>query len=148
MAAGETPAVEQPSDLPGTGSAKTGAADAAASGAAAGPAYSTLIYCVRCGAVMSKGDAFCHECGWDARAPLPAPRIVRNPSERNRLAALLLCVLIGWLGAHRFYVGKIGTGVLWLVSFGFLGVGVIYDLVLIATGEFRDGEGRRVVNWQ
>jgi TM2 domain-containing membrane protein YozV len=51
------------------------------------------------------------------------------------------------MGAHRFYVGKIGTAFAFLFTLGFLYIGVIYDLVLIATGEFRDAQGRRVVNW-
>lgn len=110
---------------------------------------SAIVYCVRCGATMGPGDLFCHACGWNARASLPAPvRAAVNPSDKSRLAALLLCVLLGWLGAHRFYVGRVGTAVLWLFSLGFLGIGVIYDLVLIATGEFRDDQSRRVVHWE
>ena len=113
-----------------------------------GPSNSRIIYCVRCGAVMGGGDQFCHSCGWNAQLPLPAARVEPNPSERSRLAALLLCVLLGWLGAHRFYVGKIGSGLLWLFTIGLLGIGVIFDLVLIATGEFRDQRGRRLVYWE
>jgi TM2 domain-containing membrane protein YozV len=97
---------------------------------------------------MGPGDLFCHSCGWSSRASLPPVRVAVNPSDRSRLAALLLWVVLGWLGAHRFYVGKVGTGVLWLFSLGFLGIGVIYDLVLIATGEFRDDQNRRVVHWE
>ncbi len=113
-----------------------------------GTPKSGIVYCVRCGATMSPGDLFCHSCGWNAEKPLPAIRVAVNPSDRNRLATLLLCLLLGWLGAHRFYVGKIGTGILWLCTLGFLGIGVIYDLVLIATGEFRDDQRRRVVHWE
>ena len=56
--------------------------------------------------------------------------------------------MLGWVGAHRFYVGKIGTGILWLCTFGIFAVGTIYDAVLIGTGEFRDSDGRRVYRWQ
>ena len=66
----------------------------------------------------------------------------------NRLAALLLCICIGVFGAHRFYVGKTGTGILYLFTFGLFTIGAIYDLVLIGTGEFRDSDGRKVVYWQ
>jgi hypothetical protein len=97
---------------------------------------------------MGGDDQFCHACGWNAQFPLPAARVEPNPSERSRLAALLLCLLLGWLGAHRFYVGKVGTGLLWLFTIGLLGIGVIFDLVLIATGEFRDQRGRRLVYWE
>jgi hypothetical protein len=99
---------------------------------------------------MNRGDLFCHACGWDGRvSPAPAaPRLIDpNPSELNRLAALLLCLTLGFFGIHRFYVGKTGTGLVWLFTLGFLGVGQIVDLILIATGEFRDSEGRRVLRW-
>lgn len=116
----------------------------------AADATTQIVYCARCGAVMSSTDRFCHACGWEvggAAAPrVPSP--VVNPSDRNRLTALLLCVLLGWVGAHRFYVGKIGTGLIWLFTLGFLGIGVIYDVIFIATGEFRDDRERRVVRWE
>jgi TM2 domain len=109
-----------------------------------------IVYCARCGGVMSATDRFCHACGWEvgsSEAPrIPAPAVV-NPSDRNRLTALLLCVFLGPFGAHRFYVGKVGTGLIWLFTLGFLGVGVVYDLIFIATGEFRDDRERRVVRW-
>lgn len=109
----------------------------------------TIVYCSRCGGVMGASDRFCHVCGWEvgaSEAPrMPAP--VVNPSDRNRLTALLLCIFLGWVGAHRFYVGKVGTGLIWLFTFAFLGVGVIYDLIFLATGEFRDDRERRLVRW-
>ena len=69
-------------------------------------------------------------------------------SPRSRLVALLLCLLVGWVGAHRFYVGKIGTGVLMILTVGgCFGVWVLIDFVLIACGVFRDAHGRRVYRW-
>jgi prephenate dehydrogenase len=50
-------------------------------------------------------------------------------------------------GAHRFYVGKIGTGLLMLCTLGGLGLWYLYDLITIASGEFRDSDGRRVALW-
>lgn len=64
-------------------------------------------------------------------------------SEKSRTTALILCCL-GFLvvaGIHRFYVGKIGTGILWLLTGGLFGVGTIVDLICIATGSFRDNAG-------
>jgi TM2 domain-containing membrane protein YozV len=68
-------------------------------------------------------------------------------SPRSRLVALLFCILLGVFGVHRFYVGKIGTGILMLLTIGGLGIWVMIDLILIAVGSFRDKEGRRVFRW-
>ena len=57
---------------------------------------------------------------------------------RKRWVAALLCLLLGVLGVHRFYVGKIGTGLLWLFTGGFFGLGVLLDLIIIICGGFRD----------
>jgi len=65
-------------------------------------------------------------------------------SEKSGVATLLLCFFVGSLGIHRFYVGKIGTGILQLITFGGLGVWVLIDLVMIIVGSFKDSEGRTV----
>jgi TM2 domain-containing membrane protein YozV len=49
-----------------------------------------------------------------------------------------VCLLLGGLGVHRFYVGKIGTGILMLVTFGGLGIWALIDLIVIAVGSFKD----------
>ena len=72
---------------------------------------------------------------------------MQPPSEKSRGVALALCVPLGVFGAHRFYVGKIGTGLLQLCTLGGLGLWYLYDLILIAAGEFRDEEGRKVSQW-
>jgi hypothetical protein len=68
-------------------------------------------------------------------------------SDKSRLAAALLCWFVGVFGVHRFYVGKVGTGVAMLVTCGGLGVWALIDLVVILLGSFRDQEGRALQNW-
>jgi TM2 domain-containing membrane protein YozV len=63
-------------------------------------------------------------------------------SPSNWLAALLLCIFLGTLGIHRFYVGKVGTGILMLLTGGGLGIWWLIDIILIATSQFRDMQGR------
>ena len=62
-------------------------------------------------------------------------------SSKSKLAAALLCFFLGYLGFHRFYVGKIGTGILWLCTGGIAGIGVIVDFIMILVGSFTDKDG-------
>ena len=65
-----------------------------------------------------------------------------EPSDKDFVITLLICVFLGGLGVHRFFVDKIGTGVLMLVTLGGLGIWWIIDIILIVTGSFKDSEGR------
>ncbi len=69
------------------------------------------------------------------------------PSDKSRGVATALAGLLGVFGAHRFYVGKTGTGVLMLCSVGGLGIWYLYDLILVVSGSFRDAQGRQVSLW-
>lgn len=68
-------------------------------------------------------------------------------SDKSRGIAFILAIVLGVFGAHRFYVGKIGTGILMLVTVGGLGIWYLYDVIMVASGAFRDAEGRRVLRW-
>ena len=69
---------------------------------------------------------------------IPNPGGVPGVSKKNKMVALLLCIFLGVLGVHRFYVGKIGTGLLYLFTGGLFGIGWIIDIILIAVGSFKD----------
>ena len=60
------------------------------------------------------------------------------------LALFLLTFFVGVLGIHRFYVGKIGTGVLMLITLGGLGVWFLVDLILVVTGQFTNKDGQKI----
>jgi TM2 domain-containing membrane protein YozV len=66
-------------------------------------------------------------------------------SDKNWFVTFVLCFMLGWFGAHRFYVGKIGTGVLQLLTLGGLGWWMFYDLFVIVRGKFRDAQGMRIL---
>ena len=71
----------------------------------------------------------------------------RNPSDKSRTVALALAVVLGMVGGHRFYAGKIGTALLMLVTFGGLGFWWAFDTILVAAGGFRDDDGRLITDW-
>lgn len=65
-------------------------------------------------------------------------------SDKSFVAALLLALFLGVFGAHRFYVGKVGTGILHLLTLGAFGIWTLIDTVLIILGKFTDSGGRLV----
>ncbi len=63
--------------------------------------------------------------------------------QKSWLVALLLCFFLGFLGVHRFYVGKVGTAILQIVTLGgFFGIWVLIDLIMILIGKFTDKQGQ------
>jgi len=70
-------------------------------------------------------------------------------SPRKRVWALLLAAIgfVGFGGLHRFYVGKVGTGILWMLTGGMFYFGTIIDMVMIASGEFTDCDKKKVLRW-
>ena len=65
-------------------------------------------------------------------------------SEKSFVAAIILCFLLGGLGVHRFYVGKVGTGIVMLLTLGGLGIWTLIDLIVIVTGNFKDNQGKQI----
>lgn len=67
-----------------------------------------------------------------------------NRSQKSWLVTVLLCFFLGCLGIHRFYVGKVGTGILWLLTGGFFTIGAIIDFIVILVGGFKDSNGLNI----
>ena len=65
-------------------------------------------------------------------------------SPKNYLATVLLAFFLGTLGIHRFYVGKIGTGILMILTAGGFGIWQLIDLIVALFGQFKDKEGRYI----
>ena len=59
----------------------------------------------------------------------------------SKTAAVLITFFLGELGVHRFMTGKIGTGIIWLLTGGCCGIGYIIDIVQVATGKFTKKDG-------
>ena len=97
-----------------------------------------MAYCSVCGAKMAYMAGSCPKCG--------APNALAKEAVSNQtmLAAALLCFFLGSLGIHRFYVGKIGTGILMILTLGGLGIWQIIDFVRIIIGSFSDKQGLKL----
>ncbi len=65
-------------------------------------------------------------------------------SDKNGVVCLLLCFLLGTFGVHRFYAGKVGTGILMLITIGGFGIWYLVDMIMIICGAFTDKAGNKV----
>lgn len=108
-------------------------------------------FCKFCGEKIAADAVLCPKCGRqveELKSAQVQPSIVINNSNsnsnvngmqggypgakmKNKWVAFLLCLFLGCLGVHRFYEGKIGTGILWLLTGGLFGIGVLVDLICI-----------------
>lgn len=96
-------------------------------------------YCFNCGAAIESRASVCPKCN------VPQPDIARNRIFNQRwLVTLLLCWIFGVFGVHRFYLGRVGTGLLMLFTFGGLGIWYLIDLILVIVGNIRDDRGEYV----
>jgi len=97
-----------------------------------------MVHCRGCGQQIHETAPTCPHCG----APQIAVTGAGGPcSDKQKVVAALLCFFVGCFGIHRFYVGKIGTGILQLVTFGGLGIWALIDFILILLDKFTDKQG-------
>jgi TM2 domain-containing membrane protein YozV len=82
-------------------------------------------------------------CGGHTEKGITMP----EASPKKRLVALLLCLFLGTIGVHRFYVGKVGTGILMILTAGGFGIWTLIDFIMIIVGAFKDKEGAALTEW-
>lgn len=113
------------------------------------------MFCYKCGKEIDDEAIVCPHCGcatknYNPRVKNVAPAQPREEgvSSKSRLVALLLCIFLGIFGAHRFYIGKTGTAVLWMFTAGCAYVGWIVDIIFIACGKMTDKDGNVLLYWE
>lgn len=89
----------------------------------------------------------CGSCRDGEGRPITRWNYEDSPSAKRLLPAFLLCAFVGMFGIHRFYVGKIGTGLLQLFTLGGFGIWALIDQFILAWGAFTDSQGNRITRW-
>lgn len=109
-------------------------------------------FCQHCGESIDNDCVICPKCGKQVGELEKDKNIVINNSSsssasayanadtspiilakpKNKWVSLCLCIFLGFFGAHKFYEGKIGMGILYLCTCGLFGIGWLVDIILIA----------------
>lgn len=106
----------------------------------------TTKFCTSCGSSMEANSKFCSSCGASqGKVNHSTGSAAGAISPKSGLTTFLLCLFLGNLGVHRFYVGKIGTGILMLLTGGGLGLWYLYDLISIVCNNFFDKNDQVIV---
>ena len=102
-----------------------------------------MRFCSNCGAQVDEKAVVCVKCGVALPTQTPTPAPLSNVDSRW-LITLLLCFFLGGFGVHRFYVGKIGSGVIQLLTCGGCVIWALIDFIMILTGSFTDNNGNPI----
>ena len=109
-------------------------------------------FCKHCGGTIPQDAVMCTHCGRqvDKLSAAPQPHVIIQNTNmntntaaavvagvgaraKNKWTAFVLCLLLGYFGAHKFYEGKVGMGVLYLFTLGLFGIGWFVDLIVLLT---------------
>lgn len=108
-------------------------------------------FCKHCGAKIPMAAVICTHCGCQVEEIKHSdqPNIVINNANtntnannnmnaamygvrmKNKWVAFLLCLFLGTIGAHKFYEGKVGMGILYVLTFGLFGIGWLVDCIVL-----------------
>ena len=109
-------------------------------------------FCKHCGNKIPVDAVLCTSCGrqvedLNSSTNNSQPNIVINNTnansnvntvnagprgrEKNKWVAVILCFFLGFLGAHKFYEGKAGMGILYLFTCGLFGIGILIDFIVL-----------------
>lgn len=106
-----------------------------------------MVFCRGCGKEIHDSAANCPSCGAVQVNRPPVPPAQFSATDKRILPAFLLCFFFGVFGVHRFYVGKVGAGIVQLLTFGGVGIWALVDLILILCGAFTDDRGVKITQW-
>jgi hypothetical protein len=97
-------------------------------------------YCYNCKAETSGNTAICMQCG----VGLKGDNSIQGEGK-DWLTTLLLSIFLGGIGVHRFYTGHTGIGIVQILTLGGCGIWTLIDVIMIATGSFKDAKGNFLV---
>ena len=115
------------------------------------------VMCVACGVPPRGGNKFCQNCGSETNSAAEicikcGVRLARATSQdispKSRLTTTLLAFFAGGFGAHRFYLGQTGLGILMLLTFGGCTIWALVDFILAVSGSMKDKDGKLIKDWQ
>lgn len=95
-----------------------------------------MKFCKHCGGQIPADAVVCTLCGRQVEQLQSQPQVIVNNvtgNAKDKWVAFVLCFFLGGFGAHKFYEGKIGMGILYLLTAGLFGIGWLIDWIVILT---------------